>query len=130
MVSDLGPRILVSDFTRMFDFYKDTLGYEVAWGTREGVYASFKVPGEEGIALAIFLRQNMEMYEGYQLNERHISDNVHLIISVEDTDSEFERLKDKIDFYGVPRNMDEWMMRCVWFRDPEGNLLEFNSRIK
>lgn len=130
MLSDIGPRILVNDFSKMFHFYKDVLGYDVNWGDEKGPYVSFSVPGTEKFAFAIFLRKNNEMYDGYKLPEYTNGDNVHLIISVEDCDKFYESLKDKVDFIGEPRDMKDWYMRCVWFRDPEGNLLEANSAVK
>jgi len=37
----------------------------------------------------------------------------------------FPELKEKgICFIGEPQTIKEWYMRCVYFRDPEGNLFE------
>ena len=40
-------------------------------------------------------------------------------------DEDYRMLKDKgVCFIGEPRTIKEWYMRCVYFRDPDGNLFE------
>jgi catechol 2,3-dioxygenase-like lactoylglutathione lyase family enzyme len=128
MLSRIGARILVKDVAKMFDFYHGVLGYEVLWGEREGVYISFRVKDE--YAFAIFKKENMKLYEGYSDLDGSKTDAVQLTIWSDDLDQTYEDLKHKIEFIGKPRNVDDWGMRCVLFRDPEGNLVEIAGDMK
>ena len=124
----IAPRILVQDFKKMFDFYKDILEYEVHWGDRNGAYASFKVPGEKDPSFAIYMK-DYTYYEGYSdIGEQIKSDFVVLVVSHDDVDEYYNHLKTKgVTFMGEPRDIYEWYCRVVLFRDPEGNLIEING---
>ena len=127
----LVPRILVEDYKKMFDFYKDVLEYEVHWGNRDGSYASFKTEGAEDPSFAIYTK-DYSYYEGYEdIGTQTKSDFVVLIMSHDDVDEYCEYLKTKgIKFIGEPRDIYEWYCRVVLFRDPEGNLIEINGPYK
>ncbi len=128
-LSKVGPRILVSDFKACFDFYKDVIGYDVLWGDRDNVYASFKV--EDEFAFAIFQKENMSQYSGYEELSGLKSDSVVLTIGVDDVDLLYnELLKKGVRFIGEPRDIPKWFMRCVYLRDPEENLIELSGPIK
>lgn len=131
-LSKVGARILVDDFKLCFDFYKDILGYEVLWGDRDNVYASFKVSGDDKPAISIFKKSEMSLYDGYEdIGRQSKSDFIQLCINVDDVDECFAILKEKgVNFIGEPRNIHEWFMRCVLLRDPESNLIELSSNIK
>ena len=125
------PRILVKDFKKMYDFYKDVLEYEVHWGDRDGSYASFKVPGEKDPSFAIYIK-DYSYYEGYSdIGNQTKSDFIVLTLNHSDVDEYYNDLKAKgIEFVGEPRDIYEWYCRVVLFRDPEGNLLEINGPYK
>lgn len=128
----VGVRILVKDFGKMFDFYKDTLEYEVHWGDRECTYASFKVPGTEKPSFAIFVKEDYSQYKGYKdIGNQNKSDHIVMCIEHDDVDKYYEYLKSKgVEFIGEPRNMPKWYYRVVLFRDPEGNLIDLGGPLK
>ena len=71
----------------------------------------------------------MPMFQGYQQpNVNAQPDTVVAVIPSEDLDADYQRLKDAgVLFLGDPQRIEEWGMRCTYFRDPEGNLFELND---
>ena len=130
-LTGMGSRILADDFPALYDFYADTLGLKVKWGDRNAGYASFINPESDTDALAIFVKTGMELYPEYTPLGGQKSDRVVLIMGVEDVDAAYEKLKGKgVEFMGAPRNVPAWSMRCVYFRDPEQNLIEIAGEMK
>ncbi len=119
-------RLLVKDFAKCFNFYKNQLGLEVAWGDENSGYASFKVAdGIEG--LAIFVSDWMALSIGNENKEQPVDYREKSLISfiVDNVDETYEILKAKgVVFINEPTNMSDWGMRTVHFRDPEENLIE------
>ncbi len=130
--SKMAVRILVNDFKLMYDFYKDTLEYEVQWGDRNGTYASFKVPGETEPAFAIYVKEDYSFYKGYEdISTKNKSDYVVLCLGHDNVDEYYKYLKSKgVQFIGEPRDIKEWYYRVVLFRDPEGNLIDLGGPMK
>lgn len=66
------------------------------------------------------------MYKGYiPLTGTGRLDRVIYVIPTDNIDEDYKTLKDKgVCFIGEPQTIKEWYMRCVYFRDPEGNLFE------
>ena len=131
---NIGIRILVDDFRKMFEFYHNVLGFEVN-GEEDGngVYVNFKTKNNTYISM--FKKQNNLLYDGYtDIGKQIKSDYVTICINAEepyDVDILYAELKEKgIETIGAPRNMLEWGFRCLWFRDPEGNMLEFGGPLK
>lgn len=129
--SGLLARILVNDFKKMYDFYKDILGYEVHWGTRDGSYASFKVEGTDEPSFAIYIK-DYSYYDGYSdIGNQTKSDYVVLCMNQPDVDEYYNYLKSKgVTFIGEPRDIYAWYCRVALFRDPEGNLIEIDGPYK
>ena len=71
----------------------------------------------------------MAMFEGYeQPDENTQPDTVVAVIPSDNLDEDFARLKELgVKFLGTPQQIDAWGMRCVYFRDTEGNLFELND---
>ena len=71
----------------------------------------------------------MTMFKGYkQPIENAQSDTVVAVIPSDDLDKDYQRLKDAgVIFLGEPQLVEDWGMRCTYFRDPEGNLFELND---
>ncbi len=123
------PRLLVEDFPRCYDFYTEKLGFKTTWGTRNGPYASFSNSPEGEPVFAIFLKPNLVEYTHYEpaVGTGH-KDSVILCIPCEDVDIEYERLKALgVEFMGEPMTIERWYLRCVYLRDPEGNLIELSG---
>jgi len=49
---------------------------------------------------------------------------------VEDVDQEFERLKAMNVEIVKPPTTQSWGRRSVWFRDPDGNIINFYANVK
>lgn len=82
-----------------------------------------------GMGLAIFTRQGMEgMAPGSMQGAGHGGFTIG--IEVEDVDGEYERLKALgVEFVKLPATYP-WGARSVWFRDPDGNIVDFYSRVQ
>lgn len=123
-LSKICIRVLVKDFPKCFDFYKEILGLEPTWGDRNGPYASFG-KGQD-VYFSMFLEKNMSMYQGYKhLSGTGSADRIIYCIPSKKIDEDYKSLKAKgVKFIGEPQTIEDWYMRCVYFRDPEGNLFE------
>ena len=130
--SGIAVRILVKDFKKMYDFYKDMMEYEVVWGDRNGTYASFKVPGEENPAFAIYVKEDYSYYKGYEdIGDGNKSDYIVMCMGHSNLDEYYKYLKSKgVEFIGEPRDIPEWYYRVVLMRDPEGNLIDIGGPMK
>lgn len=130
-LSQIGSRILVENFQESFKFYTEVLGYKVFWGNESGHFAAFTTEEIDEPCLSIFLKRNMSMYKGVSIehsNEKN--DKVAFIIPTDDVDKDYEILRKKgVVFLGEPQTIKEWFMRCVYFRDNEGNLIEMTQEI-
>ena len=123
-------RVLVrKDYGACYDFYTGKLGLVPVWGDRNGPYTSFAVKEGEPPCFAIFAGANLSMFEGYkQPNGTAQPDTITAIIPSEDLENDYLRLKEAgVDFLGEPQTIEDWGMRCTYFRDPEGNLFELND---
>lgn len=125
-LSQTGIRLLVNDFQKSFDFYTGKLGFEVFWGHQNGPFAAFKADNIDKPCFSIFLINNQSLYEGYTpLTGTGRTDQVIYVIPTDNVDRDYETLREKgVCFIGEPQTIKEWYMRCVYFRDPEGNLFE------
>ena len=123
-------RVLVrKNYGECFDFYTEKIGLVAIWGDRNGPYTSFAVSKDAPPCFAIFAGTNMSMFQGYMQPESSAQpDTVTVVIPSEDLDGDYQRLKDAgVQFLGEPQRIEEWGMRCTYFRDPEGNLFELND---
>ena len=123
-------RILVrKDYGTCFDFYtiQKKIGLVAVWGDRNGPYTSFAV--KEGVppCFAIFAGANMTMFNGYERPQVNTQPDVAVIPS-DDLNKDYQRLKEAgVRFLSEPQLIEDWGMRCTYFRDPEGNLFELND---
>lgn len=128
--NEITVRILVrKDYGKCFDFYTEKMGLVPVWGDRNGPYTSFAISQDEEPCFAMFLGEAMAMYEGYEMPcTNNQPDSVVAIIPTLDLDKDYLRLKEAgVTFIGKPQFIEGWGMRCVYFRDPEGNLFELND---
>ena len=124
-------RLLVSRFDESYAFYRDLLGLKPTWGKPGDNYASFAFPG--GAQIALFRKSLMADALGTstQPSTRREQDTAALILSVDDVDVFYARLKAAgVEFTGAPQNQPVWGIRAAHFRDPDGNLLEAFSPLK
>ncbi len=123
-------RILVrKDYGACYDFYTAKMGLTPVWGDRNGPYTSFTVNEGEPPCFAIFAGANMTMFKGYVQPGGNVQpDTITAIIPSTDLDGDYLRLKESgVQFLGEPQTIEDWGMRCTYFRDPEGNLFELND---
>lgn len=123
-------RILVrGDYGECYDFYTEKLGLIPVWGDRNGPYTSFAVSEGMPPCFAIFSGDAMSLYNGYVQPKTTIQpDTVVAMIPTYDLDGDYARLKSLgVEFIGEPQTVKEWGMRCVYFRDTEGNLFELSD---
>lgn len=123
-------RILVrKNYGECYDFYTQKIGLVPIWGDRNGPYTSFAISSDKAPCFAIFAGEAMPMFQGYQQplsNEQ--PDTVVGVIPTDDIDEDYARLKEAgVEFLGEPQFIEDWGMRCTYFRDPEGNLFELND---
>jgi catechol 2,3-dioxygenase-like lactoylglutathione lyase family enzyme len=114
--------LITPDIPGLRDFYQNVL--EV---TPEGddVFVVFSTPGSD---LALFSAQGLEeMVPG--LLEASSAGNCFLEFEVEDVDQEYERLKVLNVQVIKPPTTQPWGFRSVWFRDTDGNKINFFARL-
>lgn len=122
-------RLLVNDFDKVFNFYTETLGLAVRWGSKGDIYGSFAI-GDD-IVLSIYsleaMENNMEFFT--QKNER-IGDKAVLTFSVNDVDKVYKELLEKdIKILNEPKDMTGWGIRVIYLYDPEDNLIEISEEL-
>lgn len=123
-------RILVrKDYGECYDFYTEKMGLVPVWGDRNGPYTSFAISSGTLPCFAIFAGEAMPMFQGYtQPVSGTQPDTVVAVIPTLDLDGDYQRLKEAgVPFLGEPQYIEDWGMRCTYFRDPEGNLFELND---
>jgi len=117
-------RLLVKDFKKSVEFYKDLLGIPISWYEDGMEYALFN-NGETKIEL---LSQKAMMKvignEDESLSGESPS-NFLLQFEVEDVDKTYDYLRENgIEFVTEPHDRKEWKSRIAHFRDPDKNLIE------
>ena len=129
-INNVSVRIMVrKDYGTCYDFYKDKLGFVPLYMDRNGPYTGFAIKEGEPALFAIFAGKNTELFRGYESpSETAQPDTIALILHSDDLDKDYQRLKEAgVQFLGEPQFIDDWGMRCTYFRDPEGNLIELND---
>ena len=117
-------RLLVNDFKKSTEFYRDLLGIPISWYEEEMEYALFN-NGETKIEL---LSQNA-MAEVIGKENRSLDgesqSNFLLQFEVENVDKTYNYLRENgIEFVTEPHDRKEWRSRIAHFRDPDKNLIE------
>jgi len=119
--------IFVEDIHKMVAFYKDVLGFDIAWDG-QGPYAEFK---HEGVRFSMYERAQLPQLLGVEPSyPEGLNGSFELAIDLprsEEVDAEFARLitQGARPVY-APRD-EPWGMRSSMVADPEGNLIEVGS---
>jgi catechol 2,3-dioxygenase-like lactoylglutathione lyase family enzyme len=115
--------IVTEDVKRLVGFYEPILGQKAKWSGDD--YAEFAT----GVAvLAIF---------SYSAQQRYIPQSaaagrnrsVILEFKVVDVDAEYRRLKGIVKMWVKPPTTQPWGTRSIYFRDPDGNLVDVYSPV-
>ena len=122
-------RLLVSNFSDCYDFYRDVMEFKVLWTDGNGVYADFDANGH---ILALFGKDDMAQAIGAEpaKPKPEQQDDVCLIFAVDDVDDAYNTLAQKdVKILNKPHDRRDWGIRCFHLRDPAGNLIEINKSI-
>lgn len=113
--------LITSDVKRLAGFYEPFLGQKAEWSGDD--YVEFRT----GVGvLVIFSASAQEKYiPGSAEGSKNRS--VILEFKVDDVDAEFLRLKDMVKTWVKPPTTQPWGTRSTYFRDPDGNLVNFYS---
>ncbi|OPA75356.1 hypothetical protein BVG16_22465 [Paenibacillus selenitireducens] len=117
-----GICLITEDVTYLAGFYKEILQAEAVG---DEINARILL---EGSHIDIFSKLGMEnMAPGSTLNAGYGSCTIE--IEVDDVDKEFNRLSNaNVIFVKLPETYP-WGRRSFWFRDPDGNIINFYQNI-
>lgn len=111
--------VITNNVKRLVEFYEPVLGLKAKWSGKE--YAEF--PTGAGV-LAIFSAEAQEKYiPGSTEAEKNKS--VILEFRVANIDQEYQRLQKFVKIWVKPPTTQPWGTRSIYFRDPDGNLVDF-----
>ena len=116
--------LITTDVNRLTAFYAQVLGIDPH---KEGdSYAEFRTP--RGV-LAVFAADAQEKYipGSAQPGENH---SAILEFEVSDVDQEYARLHDSVKTWVKGPTTQPWGTRSIYFRDPDGNLVDFFTIVK
>jgi uncharacterized glyoxalase superfamily protein PhnB len=116
--------VITNNVKQLVEFYEPILGLKA---TRSGeTYAEFST----GVGvLAIF---SAEAQEKYIPGSAEAAKNKSVILEfrVADADHEYRRLQSLVKTWVKPPTTQPWGTRSIYFRDPDGNLVDFYMPIK
>jgi uncharacterized glyoxalase superfamily protein PhnB len=116
--------LITNDVKRLVEFYEPVL---VLKAKRSGEdYAEFATSVG---ALAIFSAKAQEKYIPGS-SEAAKNRSVILEFSVADVDQEYQKLQSLVKTWVKPPTTQPWGTRSIYFRDPDGNLVDFYARIQ
>jgi uncharacterized glyoxalase superfamily protein PhnB len=111
--------VITHNVKRLVEFYEPILRQKAKRSGDD--YAEF--PSDGGV-LAIFLADAQEKYiPGSTESARNRS--VILEFRVSDVDQEYQRLQGLVKVWVKPPTTQPWGTRSTYFRDPDGNLVDF-----
>ncbi len=118
-----GICIITQNVDRLCAFYREILKLEPEEGN------IFEIIPTEGADLSIFSSERTEkMAPGCLKGAGYGSYTIEF--EVEDVDRDFERLKAMNVEIVKPPTTQSWGRRSVWFRDPDGNIVNFYANVK
>jgi uncharacterized glyoxalase superfamily protein PhnB len=115
--------IITSDVKRLVAFYEPVLKQKAKWSGED--YAEFAT----GVGVvAIFSSAAQEKYIPGSA-EAAQNRSIILELKVADVDSEYRRLQGTVTTWVKPPTTQPWGTRSIYFRDPDGNLINFFSPV-
>ena len=113
-----GICLVTKNVSRLRNFYVRVLQVEAEGDD------TFTILSTEGAALSIFTEEGMERMAPGSMQDSGCG-RYTLEFEVEDVDREFERLKAMDVRFVKPPTTQTWGRRSFWFRDPDGNIINF-----
>ena len=116
--------LITKDVKRLVEFYEPILALEAK--KTGGDYAEF--PTSVGV-LAIF---SDDAQERYIPGSAESAKNKSMVLEfrVADVDQEYRRLQGLVKTWVKPPTTQPWGTRSIYFRDPDGNLVDFYAPIE
>ncbi|MGA9668331.1 MAG: VOC family protein [Terracidiphilus sp.] len=111
--------LISNNVRRLVSFYEPILGEKAKWSGES--YA--ELPTDAGV-LAIFSAEAQEKYIPGSA-EGAANKSVILEFRVADADQEYRRLQGLVSVWVKPPTTQPWGTRSFYFRDPDGNLVDF-----
>lgn len=111
--------LITGNVKRLVDFYESILDLRAKWSGPD--YAEFRT----GVGVvAIFSEEAQETYiPGSTKAARNQS--IVLEFRVADVDQQYKRLQSVVKTWVKPPTTQPWGTRSIYFRDPDGNLVDF-----
>ena len=111
--------LITTNVSRLVNFYENVLGMKARWSGEQ--YAEFHT----GVGvLAIFSAEAQEKYIPGS-SEAASNRSAILQFKVADLDQEYVRLQPLVTIWVKKPTTQPWGTRSVYFRDPDGNLVDF-----
>jgi uncharacterized glyoxalase superfamily protein PhnB len=118
----VGICLITNNVSGLSNFYAKVLDVKAEGGD---YHAEIKT---EGVNLAIFSTRGMESMAPHSMQGAGYG-SFTLMFEVEDVDAEYERLKAlNVEFVKLPAT-HPWGNRSLWFRDPDGNIVDFFTKL-
>jgi len=111
--------VITTNVKRLVDFYEAILQLKARTSGED--YAEF--PSDAGV-LAIFSAAAQEKYIPGSTDAAN-NKSVILEFRVGDVDQEYKRLQSIVKIWVKPPSTQPWGTRSIYFRDPDGNLVDF-----
>jgi uncharacterized glyoxalase superfamily protein PhnB len=116
--------LITNNVKRLVEFYEPVLGLKAKRSGED--YAEF--PTDGGV-LAIFSQEAQQKYIPGS-TEAAKNKSVILEFKVADVDQEYRRLQSVVKTWVKPPTTQPWGTRSIYFRDPDGNLVDFYVFVK
>jgi catechol 2,3-dioxygenase-like lactoylglutathione lyase family enzyme len=114
----VGICLITNNVPALADFYTKVLGVEAEG---DDVHAELDT---DGAGIAIFSAEEMENMAPRSMQGAGYG-SLTTMFEVNDVDAEYERLKAlDVEFVMLPTT-HPWGARSFWFRDPDGNIVDF-----
>jgi len=110
--------LITRDVPRLRAFYQDVFQVQTE---ASDTFVAFE---PVGMPLTLFHMEGMEQMAPGSMQDAGIG-NAVLEFKVEDVDQEYARLLDMRVPIVKPPTTQPWGLRSVWFRDPDGNIVNF-----